>query len=145
MKHYSRENERSQAKITELERRRNTCEAGLAALEACWTQVKSKCRGLYVLLLTGFFKLISTIRSLAKPDDLEPVDVSTKGTYCSGLTFSVTLSHSFARHIRLDESYLGRSRSTLCRRATQQDACHRKAGQDVCTSGREARVVIVAG
>lgn len=39
MKHYSRENERSQARIEELERRRHTCEAGLAALEACWTQV----------------------------------------------------------------------------------------------------------
>ena len=39
MKHYSRENEKNLAKIAELERRRDTCEAGLAALEACWTQV----------------------------------------------------------------------------------------------------------
>lgn len=39
MKYYSRENERSQARVTELELRRSTCEAGLAALEACWTQV----------------------------------------------------------------------------------------------------------
>lgn len=40
MKHYSRENERSLAKIAELERRKHTCEAGLAALEACWSQVR---------------------------------------------------------------------------------------------------------
>lgn len=41
MKHYSRENDRNLAKIAELERRRNTCEAGLAAMEACWSQVKA--------------------------------------------------------------------------------------------------------
>lgn len=41
MKLYSRENEKSLHKIAELERRRDTCEAGLAALEACWTQVRT--------------------------------------------------------------------------------------------------------
>lgn len=40
MKYYSREYERSEARVAELERRRNSCEAGLAALEACWTQVR---------------------------------------------------------------------------------------------------------
>ena len=39
MRHYSRENERSQARIAELERTKRACEAGLAALNACWTQV----------------------------------------------------------------------------------------------------------
>ena len=39
MKHYSREAERSQARVADLERRFSTCQAGLAALEACWTQV----------------------------------------------------------------------------------------------------------
>lgn len=39
MKYYAREHERSEARVAELERRRSTCEAGLAALEACWTQV----------------------------------------------------------------------------------------------------------
>jgi hypothetical protein len=39
MLHYSRENERSQALITELEQRKNTCEAGYVAIVACWTQV----------------------------------------------------------------------------------------------------------
>jgi len=40
MKHYSRENERNQIRIDELERRKNTCEAGLAAMSACWAQVR---------------------------------------------------------------------------------------------------------
>ena len=39
MKHYSREHERSKARIQELERRKNICEAGLAAMSACWAQV----------------------------------------------------------------------------------------------------------
>lgn len=39
MKHYSREHERSQAHIAELEQRRNTCEAGMVAMAACWEQV----------------------------------------------------------------------------------------------------------
>ncbi|OBZ67158.1 E3 ubiquitin-protein ligase BRE1 [Grifola frondosa] len=56
MKYYSREHERSQARVADLERRRSTCEAGLAALEACWTQI------------------IGTIRLLVKPEDLAPID-----------------------------------------------------------------------
>ncbi|KAF8894030.1 hypothetical protein BD779DRAFT_1797962 [Infundibulicybe gibba] len=52
MKHYSRENERCQARIAELERRKNTCEAGLAAISACWTQ------------------LVETIRVLVRPENL---------------------------------------------------------------------------
>ncbi|OCH92316.1 BRE1-domain-containing protein [Obba rivulosa] len=63
MKHYSRENERSQARIAELERRRHTCEAGLAALEACWTQI------------------ISTIRLLVKSEDLPPLNVQTEDIF----------------------------------------------------------------
>ncbi|KAJ3553638.1 hypothetical protein NM688_g3503 [Phlebia brevispora] len=63
MKHYSRENEKSQAKIAELERRRDTCEAGLAALEACWTQ------------------LLNTIRSLVKPEELSDADISARDVY----------------------------------------------------------------
>lgn len=39
MRHYARENERCQGRITELELRKNTCEAGYAAIVACWTQV----------------------------------------------------------------------------------------------------------
>ncbi|KAI0358367.1 BRE1-domain-containing protein [Trametes cingulata] len=61
MKQYSREAERSQARVAELERRRSHCEAGLAALEACWTQ------------------LIGTIRSLVKPEDLPSLQKESEG------------------------------------------------------------------
>lgn len=40
MRHYSRENERSQARISELERLKSTYEASLAVMGACWTQVR---------------------------------------------------------------------------------------------------------
>ncbi|KIP08412.1 hypothetical protein PHLGIDRAFT_88220 [Phlebiopsis gigantea 11061_1 CR5-6] len=60
MKHYARENERSQVRIAELERKRNTCEAGLAALEACWAQ------------------LIGTVRSLGNSEKLPAVVVDTR-------------------------------------------------------------------
>jgi hypothetical protein len=49
MKHYSREHGRSQAKIAELERRKGTCEAGLAAITACWTQVRLFVLPIFVL------------------------------------------------------------------------------------------------
>lgn len=39
MRHYSRENERSQARISELEHLKSTYEASLAVMGACWTQV----------------------------------------------------------------------------------------------------------
>jgi len=39
MMHYSKEHERSKARIRELEQRKSTCEAGLAAMSACWAQV----------------------------------------------------------------------------------------------------------
>lgn len=40
MKHYSRELQRSQSRVEQLESRKNTCEAGLAAISACWSQVR---------------------------------------------------------------------------------------------------------
>lgn len=40
MKHYSRENQRSQARIDELERWKTTYEASLAVMGACWAQVR---------------------------------------------------------------------------------------------------------
>lgn len=40
MKYYSRESERCQSRIVELERQKSKCEAGLAAMETCWQQVK---------------------------------------------------------------------------------------------------------
>ncbi|KAG6831681.1 hypothetical protein H0H92_008324 [Tricholoma furcatifolium] len=52
MKHYSRENERCQSRIEELEKRKQSCELGLAAMSACWNQ------------------LVKAIRILVKTDDL---------------------------------------------------------------------------
>ncbi|KAF9454051.1 BRE1-domain-containing protein [Macrolepiota fuliginosa MF-IS2] len=63
MRHYSRENERSQARIVELEQRKNTCEAGYAAIVACWTQ------------------LVETIRLLVRPEDLPQVDIDTQDLF----------------------------------------------------------------
>ncbi|KAF5351869.1 hypothetical protein D9756_007572 [Leucocoprinus leucothites] len=63
MRHYSAENERNQIRIAELERRKNTCEAGYAAIVACWTQ------------------LIETIRLLVRPEDLPPTDIDTQALF----------------------------------------------------------------
>lgn len=71
MKHYFREYERSQSRIVELERKKNTCETGLAAISAYWSQV---CVIFYVvrisLTLLRSAQLVETIRLLAKPEDL---------------------------------------------------------------------------
>ncbi|KAL0578744.1 E3 ubiquitin-protein ligase bre1 [Marasmius crinis-equi] len=70
MKHYSREYEHSQARIAELEERKVTCEAGLAAMSACWQQ------------------LVDTLQSLVKSDEQLPTtdnirDLYTISTYVS--------------------------------------------------------------
>ncbi|KDQ27700.1 hypothetical protein PLEOSDRAFT_1112669 [Pleurotus ostreatus PC15] len=57
MKHYSREYERSEARVAELERRKQSCEAGVAIMAACWSQ------------------LVETIRSLVRPDDVPDIKV----------------------------------------------------------------------
>ncbi|KAI0780121.1 BRE1-domain-containing protein [Fomes fomentarius] len=67
MKYYSREAERSQTRVAELERRFSTCQAGLAALEACWAQ------------------LIGTIRSLVKPEDLPRLQTESEGELFSDI------------------------------------------------------------
>ncbi|KAL5631486.1 hypothetical protein ACGC1H_007117 [Rhizoctonia solani] len=56
MKHYARELERTQAVANELEKRKNKCEAGIAAMEACWNQ------------------LLDTLRSLVRSEKLPPAD-----------------------------------------------------------------------
>ncbi|TFY80894.1 hypothetical protein EWM64_g3118 [Hericium alpestre] len=52
MKHYARENSRSQARIAELEHRKSSYEASLAVMGACWSQ------------------LLDTIRALVNSEDL---------------------------------------------------------------------------
>ncbi|KAI0000527.1 hypothetical protein BJV77DRAFT_393247 [Russula vinacea] len=64
MRHYSRENERSQARISELEHLKSTYEASLAVMGACWTQ------------------LIDTIRAHVKPDLLPPADDDDEDLFC---------------------------------------------------------------
>ncbi|TFK44380.1 hypothetical protein BDQ12DRAFT_672875 [Crucibulum laeve] len=66
MKHYCRENERNQNRIAELERRKSTCEAGLAAMSACWAQ------------------LVEAIRLLVKPDDLPQPPINAKEIFDLG-------------------------------------------------------------
>ncbi|KIJ19161.1 hypothetical protein PAXINDRAFT_166993 [Paxillus involutus ATCC 200175] len=63
MRHYSRENERSQVRIAQLEQRKSTCEAGLVAIAACWEQ------------------LVETIRTLTPLDDISGVEVETKDLF----------------------------------------------------------------
>ncbi|KAI6045964.1 hypothetical protein EDC04DRAFT_1857115 [Pisolithus marmoratus] len=63
MRHYSRENDKCQARIAQLEQRKNSCEAGLVAIAACWQQ------------------LVETIRTLTSQDDTSAVDVDTKDLF----------------------------------------------------------------
>ncbi|KAG2079213.1 BRE1-domain-containing protein [Suillus decipiens] len=63
MKHYSRENERNQARIAQLEQRRSSCEAGLVAIAACWKQ------------------LVDTVQTLTPPEELSAVEVDTKDIF----------------------------------------------------------------
>ncbi|KAI9572298.1 hypothetical protein HD554DRAFT_2015366 [Boletus coccyginus] len=63
MRHYARENERSLARIAQLEQRKSTCEAGLVAIAACWEQ------------------LVDTIRTLTAQDDMPNVSVETKDLF----------------------------------------------------------------
>jgi E3 ubiquitin-protein ligase BRE1 len=79
MKHYSREHERSQAQIAELEQRRNTCEAGMVAMAACWEQVIATVSTHYASLTLYFHQLVTAIRTLARPEDLPAPDANTKG------------------------------------------------------------------
>ena len=58
---YSRENERYQIRIAELERRKNTCEASYAAIVTCWTQV-SLPQSLAFMLNSGDWSHISLLR-----------------------------------------------------------------------------------
>ncbi|KIJ67989.1 hypothetical protein HYDPIDRAFT_83645 [Hydnomerulius pinastri MD-312] len=63
MRHYSRENERSQARIAQLEQRKTTCEAGLVAMAACWEQ------------------LVGTIRTLSPIDEMPGVEGDTRDLF----------------------------------------------------------------
>ena len=78
MRHYSRENERSQFRISELEHLKNTYEASLAVMGACWTQVCQVHRSL-VGCSDISSKLIDAIRAHVKPDFSPPSDDDVEG------------------------------------------------------------------
>lgn len=79
MKHYRRESDRSRTKIAELEQRRSTCEAGLAALVACWSQVHRFTIARKSWISNNRSQIVEIIHSIVHADDLPPVDVETQG------------------------------------------------------------------
>ena len=78
MRHYSRENERSQARIAELERLKCTYEASLAVMGACWTQVGQSFHFSKRATDTSS-KLVDTIRAHVKPDISPPLSDEDEG------------------------------------------------------------------
>ncbi|KAF8904461.1 hypothetical protein CPB84DRAFT_1845408 [Gymnopilus junonius] len=75
MKHYSKESERSKARIQELEHCKVTCEAGLAAMTACWGQRDNK---LTVETWLSPVKLIDTIRLIVRSENLPQEDINSQ-------------------------------------------------------------------
>ena len=81
MKYYSRESERCQSRIAELERQKSRCEAGLAAMEACWAQVKIF-RSIHFRPPADLFaKLIDVIGSLVQPEQLPSIQLDMRRTF----------------------------------------------------------------
>ncbi|KAI6026328.1 hypothetical protein BKA83DRAFT_4241880 [Pisolithus microcarpus] len=100
MRHYSRENERSQARIAQLEQRKNSCEAGLVAIAA--------------LLAAGgqIGVLVETIRTLTFQDDIPAVGVDTQDLFdisqhvTSDLGLKATLEQNMHATQRLVTAFL---------------------------------------
>ena len=80
MKYYSRESERCQSRIAELERQKSRCEAGLAAMEACWAQVKTLCSIQFRPPTDSLVKLIDVIGSLVQPEQLPSIQLDMRRT-----------------------------------------------------------------
>ena len=94
MKYYSRESERCQSRITELERRKSRCEAGLTAMEACWAQVKASCNEHLRPTTDSFAKLVDVIGSLVQPEQLPSIQLDTRGAFYISLHLATSLNHS---------------------------------------------------
>ncbi|KAJ8469163.1 hypothetical protein ONZ45_g16987 [Pleurotus djamor] len=86
MKHYARENDRSQARITELERRKRSCEVGLAVMSACWSQ------------------LVDTIRSLTSSDDIPDIHVNSEKLF--NITAKSSAEQEREIHSQLENSLI---------------------------------------
>ena len=83
MKHYSRENERAQDKVIELEKCCSALEANVATIGACWEQVSCSppCDS---GVLANAQQLVQEVRLLVKPECL-PASEGLTGQSCSGL------------------------------------------------------------
>ena len=90
MKYYSRESERCQSRIAELEHRKSRCEAGLAAMEACWAQVKTFYDVHFQPPTDSFVKLIDVIGSLVQPEQLPSIQLDTRRTFNAKVTFATS-------------------------------------------------------
>ncbi|KAH7888505.1 BRE1 E3 ubiquitin ligase-domain-containing protein [Phlebopus sp. FC_14] len=126
MRHYSRENERSQARIAQLEQRKSTCEAGLVAIAACWEQ------------------LVETIRTLTPPDDVPGVEIDTKDLFdlsqhvSSDFGLKAALEQNMHTTHRLVTSFLKSHPATVNNEAFQR--CQQN--QTECTALRSEVAVI---
>ncbi|KAF8839476.1 BRE1-domain-containing protein [Paxillus ammoniavirescens] len=126
MRHYSRENERSQVRIAQLEQRKSTCEAGLVAIAACWEQ------------------LVETIRMLTPLDDISGVEVETKDLFdlsqhvSSDSGLKAALEQNMHTTQRLVTSFL-KSRPAVLNDATYQ-RCQK--AQTECTALRSEVAVM---
>jgi E3 ubiquitin-protein ligase BRE1 len=78
MKHYSRENERAQDTITELEKRRHALEANVAAIGACWEKVYL-CSVCNSCMRADGRQLVQEVRLLVKPETLPAAEELTRG------------------------------------------------------------------
>ncbi|KAG9316252.1 hypothetical protein JVU11DRAFT_2280 [Chiua virens] len=120
MRHYARENEKSHARIAQLEQRKSTCEAGLVAIAACWEQ------------------LVDTIRTLTAQDDIPDVVVETKDLFdlsqhvSADSTLKIALEQNMHATQRLVTSFL-KSRPAVGNDATYQ-SCQK--AQTECTALR---------
>ncbi|KAG8213579.1 BRE1 E3 ubiquitin ligase-domain-containing protein [Butyriboletus roseoflavus] len=120
MRHYARENEKSQARIAQLEQRKSTCEAGLVAIAACWEQ------------------LVDTIRTLTAQDDMPNVVIETKDLFdlsqhvSADSSLKIALEQNMHATQRLVTSFL-KARPAVSHDATYQ-RCQK--AQTECTALR---------
>ncbi|KAN0090761.1 hypothetical protein V8E55_004327 [Tylopilus felleus] len=126
MRHYARENEKSLARIAQLEQRKSTCEAGLVAIAACWEQ------------------LVDTIRTLTVQDDMPDVVIETQDLFdlsqhvSTDSSLKTALEQNMHATQRLVTSFL-KSRPSVSHDATYQ---HCQKVQTECTALRSEVVAM---
>ncbi|KAF8441651.1 hypothetical protein L210DRAFT_3664886 [Boletus edulis BED1] len=120
MRHYARENEKSQARIAQLEQRKSTCEAGLVAIAACWEQ------------------LVDTIRTLTAEEDMPNVVVETKDLFDLSQHVSTDSSLKTALEQNMHATQRLVTSFFKARPAVSQDATYQRCqkAQTECTALR---------